>query len=409
MQEIILGVALFTGIVLALAAMVLTARSYLMPSGNITLTVNDDQSLNVPLGSKLLDALADNNMLIPAACGGTGSCGQCRVKVLEGGGSLLPVESSFISRREAAEGLRLACQVSIQQLEPMRIWLPDTVLAAKSWQCRVRSCKNVATYIRELVLEMPSDSAFQFRAGGYVMIEVPAYQLRFADFDIPEQFRKDWERNGLLDLESWCEEATARAYSIANYPDEKDIVMLNVRIATPPPGAKPGTPPGIVSSYLFGLKPGDVVEMSGPFGEFFVQDSGAEMIFVGGGAGMAPLRSHILDQLLRVRSQRKISFWYGARSLREAFYVEQFERLAAEHDNFTWHLVLSEPLPEDEWSGLSGFIHQVIYEQYLKDHPEPEDCEYYLCGPPMMIAALSNLFDELGVEKGNIFFDDFGD
>ncbi|MEQ8313232.1 MAG: NADH:ubiquinone reductase (Na(+)-transporting) subunit F [Gammaproteobacteria bacterium] len=409
MQEIILGVALFTGIVLALAAMVLTARSYLMPSGNTTLTVNDDQSLNVPLGSKLLDALTDNNMLIPAACGGTGSCGQCRVKVLEGGGSLLPVESSFISRREAAEGLRLACQVTIQKPEPMRIWLPDTVLSAKSWQCRVRSCKNVATYIRELVFEMPSDPVFQFRAGGYVMIEAPPYQLRFTDFDIAERFRKDWKRNGLLDLESTSEEATARAYSIANYPDEKDIVMLNVRIATPPPGAKRGTPPGIVSSFLFGLKPGDMVEVSGPFGEFFVQESGAEMIFVGGGAGMAPLRSHILDQLLRVRSQRKISYWYGARSLREAFYVEQFERLAAEHDNFTWHLVLSEPLPEDEWSGLSGFIHQVIYEQYLKDHPEPEDCEYYLCGPPMMIAALSNLFDELGVEKDNIFFDDFGD
>ncbi|MEX0962927.1 MAG: NADH:ubiquinone reductase (Na(+)-transporting) subunit F [Pseudohongiellaceae bacterium] len=409
MQEIFLGIALFTSIVLVLALLVLFARSRLIPDGNVLITINDERDIQAAIGSKLHKALSDNNIFIPVACGGIGSCGQCRVTVLEGGGVLSPIESSFINKREAAKGQRLACQVSIYEQTPLRISLPETVFTAKRWQCTVRSSHNVATYIRELVLELPIGEILNFRAGGYIQVECPPHKLHYTDFDIAAEYRDDWRRNGLLGLESDVREPVVRAYSMANYPQESDRIILNIRIATPPPSAPEGTPPGIVSSYLFALKPGDPLTILGPFGEFFVKEGDAEIVLVGGGAGMAPLRSHIFDQLLRMHSKRKISFWYGARSLREAFYIEQFEQLAAEHDNFSWHLALSEPLPEDQWTGLSGFIHEVLYEHYLKQHPAPEDCEYYLCGPPMMMAALIDMFDELGVEEESIFFDDFGD
>jgi Na+-transporting NADH:ubiquinone oxidoreductase subunit F len=406
MQEIILGVGLFTSIVLMLALLILLARFGLVPRGKVTINVNDERDLSVPVGGKLLGALAANDLFVSSACGGGGTCGLCRIKVLEGADALLPIEASHITRREAAEGERLACQVSVAT--DMRIRVPEAVFGVQRWECNVRSNDNVATFIKELVLELPAGEVLEFQAGGYIQIECPPHKLQYADFEIPAEYNDDWQRFGLFDLVSVVEEPATRAYSMANYPDEKNIIMLNVRIAAPPPAAPAGTPPGIMSSYLFGLKPGDPVIISGPFGEFFASETDAEMIFVGGGAGMAPMRSHIFDQLIRLNSKRKISFWYGARSLREAFYVEEFDQLAAEHENFQWHLALSDPLPGDNWKGLTGFIHEVLLEHYLKDHPAPEDCEYYLCGPPMMNAALIHMFDELGVEEENIFFDDFG-
>jgi Na+-transporting NADH:ubiquinone oxidoreductase subunit F len=286
--------------------------------------------------------------------------------------------------------------------------VPEDVFGVKKWECTVRSNDNVATFIKELVLQLPEGERLDFRAGGYIQIECPAHELSYADFDIGEEYREDWERFKLFELKSVVSEPTMRAYSMANYPEEDDIVMLNVRIATPPPGANGKIPPGIMSSWIFNLKPGDKVDVSGPYGEFFARETGNEMVFIGGGAGMAPMRSHIFDQLKRLGSDRRITFWYGARSLREAFYVEELDELEKQHENFTWHLALSDPLPEDEWMGLEGFIHTVLYEHYLKDHPAPEDCEYYMCGPPMMIDAVNRMLDDLGVEPENILFDDFG-
>ena len=405
MQEIVIGVVLFTGIVTALAVLILLARSQLVPSGNIHINVNGERDLSVPAGSKLLNTLSANDLFLPSACGGGGTCGQCRVKVLEGGGDLLPTEASHISKRMAAEGERLACQVNVAQ--DLRVEVPEDVFGVSKWECTVRSNDNVATFIKEFVLELPQGETMDFRAGGYIQIECPAYRLSFQDIDVPGQYRDDWERFKLFDLESVVETPDLRAYSMANYPDENEIVMLNVRIATPPPNA-PEAPPGVMSSYIFGLKPGDKVLVSGPYGEFFAKDTDAEMVFVGAGAGMAPMRSHIFDQLKRLHSRRKISFWYGARSLREAFYIEDFDQLAAEFDNFEWHMALSSPLPEDEWTGPSGHVHKVLYEDYLKDHPAPEDCEYYLCGPPMMTSSVIQMLEDLGVERENILLDDFG-
>ena len=326
--------------------------------------------------------------------------------MLEGGGELLPTEKSFINKKDAATGLRLACQVSVDN--NMKIVVPEDVFGVKRWTCKVRSNDNVATFIKEFVLELPAGEKIDFRAGGYVQIECPPYSLDFDQVDIADAYRADWEKYKLLELKSVVEEPTLRAYSMANYPAEDDVVTLNVRIATPPPNAPAGTPPGIVSSFIFGCKPGDEVVVSGPYGEFFAKDTNAEMVFVGGGAGMAPMRSHILDQLRTLKTRRKVSFWYGARSLREAFYVEMFDELARENDNFSWHLVLSEPLPEDNWSGPTGFVHEVLYREYLADHPEPEDCEYYMCGPPVMNAAVISMLDSLGVDAENILLDDFG-
>lgn len=405
MLEVILGVLLFTLIVIALVFIILGAKSQLVASGDVNILINDEKTIQAPVGSKLLMALADANLFVPSACGGGGTCAQCRLKVFEGGGEILPTETSLISKREAAEGDRLSCQVTVKQ--DLKIQVPEEVFGVKKWQCKVRSNRNVATYIKELVLELPEGENVEFRAGGYIQIECPPHVVEYSNFDVEEQFRDEWDAYDLWRYKSDVKHETVRAYSMANYPEERGIIMLNVRIATPPP-QEPEAPPGIMSSYIFNLKPGDKVTISGPFGEFFAKDTDNEMVFIGGGAGMAPMRSHIFDQLGRLQSNRKMSFWYGARSKREMFYVDDFDKLEAENDNFVWHCALSDPQEEDNWQGYTGFIHEVILQNYLQDHPAPEDCEYYLCGPPMMNVAVIKMLQDLGVEDEHIMLDDFG-
>lgn len=404
--QISLGVGVFTGVVLALVAVILVAKSRLVATGNVDIEINGERTIKAPVGSKLLGALADSKLYVSSACGGGGTCAQCRVKVLEGGGAILPTEESHISKREAREGERLSCQVTVKQ--DMKIRVPEEVFGVKQWRCRVRSNSNVATFIKELVLELPEGEDVNFRAGGYIQITCPPHEVAYKDFEIDEEYHEDWDTHNLWRYVSKVDETVTRAYSMANYPEEKGIIMLNVRIATPPP-RNPDVKPGEMSSYIFGLKPGDEVTISGPFGEFFAKETDAEMVFVGGGAGMAPMRSHIFDQLGRIKTHRKMTFWYGARSKREMFYVDDFDRLASEHDNFTWTVALSDAKEEDNWTGETGFIHNVLYERYLKDHPAPEDCEYYLCGPPIMNASVINMLEDLGVEPENIMLDDFGD
>ncbi len=398
---------MFTFVVLALVALILFAKSKLVPSGNVQIIINDDEdkSLSVPIGGKLLNTLAENKIFVSSACGGGGTCGQCTVTVLEGGGDILPTELSQISRREAREGVRLSCQVPVKQ--NMKIEIPPEVFNVQKWECTVRSNKNVATFIKELVLELPKGEEIEFRAGGYIQIEAPPHKVSYKDFIIEEEYRGDWDKYDQWKYESHVNEDIIRAYSMASFPLEKDVIILNVRIASPPP-SMPNVPPGQMSSYIFNLKPGDKVVVSGPYGEFFAKETDAEMVFIGGGAGMAPMRSHIFDQLKRLNSKRKMSFWYGARSLREMFYVDEFNKLQEEYDNFEWHIGLSEPLPEDKWTGYTGFIHQIIYDNYLKNHPAPEDCEFYMCGPPMMNKAVIDMLENLGVEPENIMLDDFG-
>jgi Na+-transporting NADH:ubiquinone oxidoreductase subunit F len=405
MLEIALGVFFFTSIVIVLVLLILGARAVLLAQGNVQIVVNDKRTIEAPTGGKLLGALAGAGIFVSSPCGGGGSCGQCRVKVFEGGGAILPTETAHINKRDARAGYRLSCQLAVKQ--NMKIAVPDEVFGVKKWECTVRSNHNVATFIKELILELPAGENVEFRAGGYIQIECPPHHYSFTDFDIEERFRKDWDRFNLWQYVSQTRETVTRAYSMANYPGESGIIMLNVRIATPPPRTD-GIPPGQGSSYIFALKPGDKVNIMGPFGDFFARETDNEMIFIGGGAGMAPMRSHIFDQLCRLNSKRKITFWYGARSKNEMFYVNDFNRLAHEHENFEWHVALSEPLPENNWEGHTGFIHQVLYDVYLKNHPAPEDCEYYLCGPPMMSkAAIAALLDQ-GVEQENILYDDFG-
>ena len=407
MQEIILGVVMFTVIVLALVVLILAAKSKLVSSGEITIAINDDPEklVTTTAGGKLLGALAANGIFVSSACGGGGTCGQCRCKVLSGGGDVLPTEMNHLSKREAKAGERLACQVTVRQ--DMAIELPEEIFGIKKWECTVLSNDNVATFIKELKLAIPQGEAVPFRAGGYIQIEAEPHHVKFADFDVPPMYRGDWDRFKLFELESIVKEPISRAYSMANYPDEKGLIMLNVRIATPPFNNM-SAPPGQMSSYIWSLKPGDKVTISGPFGEFFAKQTQAEMVFIGGGAGMAPMRSHIFDQLKRLASTRKISFWYGARSVRAMFYVEDFDRLAAECPNFSWHVALSDPQPEDNWQGYTGFIHNVLYEHYLRDHEAPEECEFYMCGPPVMNAAVIKMLKDLGVEDDNILLDDFG-
>lgn len=406
-MEIILGVVMFTGIVMVLALLILFAKSKLVNTGDITVEVNGDKdkSFTAPAGDKLLNMLSSQGIFVSSACGGGGSCGQCRVVISEGGGDILPTELSHISKREAKEGCRLACQVNVKQ--SMKIELPEEIFGVKKWECEVISNDNKATFIKELKLQIPDGEDVPFRAGGYIQIEAPAHEVDYADFEVPQEYREDWDKFNLFRFRSVVKEHSVRAYSMANYPDEKGIIMLNVRIAPPPPNS-PDAPPGIMSSYIWSLKAGDKVTISGPFGEFFAKETDAEMVFIGGGAGMAPMRSHIFDQLRRLKSKRKMSFWYGARSLREMFYQDDFNRLQEENENFTWHVALSDPLPEDNWTGYTGFIHNVLLENYLKNHPAPEDCEFYMCGPPMMNAAVIKMLKDLGVEDENIMLDDFG-
>ncbi|EMF4673781.1 NADH:ubiquinone reductase (Na(+)-transporting) subunit F [Providencia stuartii] len=407
MDIIILGVVMFTLIVLVLTGLILFAKSKLVNTGNIKVEVNGDpdKSFEAPAGDKLLGMLSNQGIFVSSACGGGGSCGQCRVKIKEGGGDILPTELSHINKREAKDGCRLACQVNVKQ--DLKIELPEEIFGVKKWECEVISNDNKATFIKELKLKIPEGEVVPFRAGGYIQIECPPHVVKYEDFDVPEEYREDWDKFNLFRYVSEVKEPTVRAYSMANYPEEHGIIMLNVRIATPPP-RNPDVPPGIMSSYIWSLKPGDKVTISGPFGEFFAKETDAEMIFIGGGAGMAPMRSHIFDQLRRLNSKRKISFWYGARSKREMFYTEDFDQLAAENENFTWNVALSDALPEDNWDGYTGFIHNVLYENYLKDHPAPEDCEFYMCEPPVMNAAVIKMLKDLGVEDENILLDDFG-
>lgn len=408
LAEIFAAVLMFTGTVVLLVLAILAARSRLVVSGDIAIDVDEhpDKRIQTRAGGKLLDTLAAEGIFLSSACGGSGTCGQCKCQVLEGGGEALPTEAEKLSRGEIREGWRLACQMPVKQ--SLRIRLPEGCLDADQLVCEVVSNDNVATFIKELTLKLPEGVDVDFRAGGYMQLVAPRFHQRFRDFDIPDEYRGDWDRFGLLDIELDNQaEETVRAYSMANYPEEKGLLKFNIRIATPPPKTK-GIPPGIVSTYVFGLKPGDKVTVFGPFGEFYARDTDNEMVYIGGGAGMAPLRSHIFDLLKRLKSGRKISFWYGARSLREAFYVEEFDALAAQFPNFTWHLVLSEPQPEDDWRGKTGFIHQAVYDHYLKAHPAPEDCEYYLCGPPMMLSSTRKMLGDLGVEPEHILFDDFG-
>jgi Na+-transporting NADH:ubiquinone oxidoreductase subunit F len=403
--EILLGVGMFTFIVLALVVIILAAQAKLVNSGDVQILINDEKTITVPAGGKLLQTLAASNVFLASACGGGGSCAQCKCVVNDGGGSILPTEEAHFNRREQNEGWRLSCQVPVKQ--NMKIHVPEEVFGVKQWQCTVESNPNVATFIKELTLRLPDGESVDFRAGGYVQLECPPHHVKFSDFDIEPEYRGDWERFGFFNLESKVTEPVIRAYSMANYPDEKGVVKFNIRIATPPPKSQ-GIAPGQMSSFVFSLKPGDKITVYGPFGEFFAKKTNNEMVFIGGGAGMAPMRSHIFDQLRRLKTDRKLTFWYGARSLRELFYKEDYDMLQAENKNFKWHVALSDPQPEDNWSGMTGFIHNVLYENYLKDHPAPEDCEFYMCGPPMMNAAVIKMLKSLGVEDDNILLDDFG-
>jgi Na+-transporting NADH:ubiquinone oxidoreductase subunit F len=407
MNLILVSGAMFAGYILALVVILLVTRRLVVGAGQVRIVINGDEAraLEVDRGGSLLNALRGHNILVPAACGGQATCGMCRVKVGAGGGELTPAEESHITRAQARQGERLACMVRLRG--DLEVEVPKEILSISRWECTVRSNDNVATFIKELVLELPPGEEVGFAAGGYIVVEAPPYTAAYKDFDIGEEYRGEWDKYDMWRYVSEVKQPVARAYSMANYPAEKGIITLNVRIASPPPEA-PNAPPGQVSSYIFSRKPGDEVTISGPYGEFHVQPTDKEMIFIGGGAGMAPMRSHIFDQFKTKETQRRASFWYGARSLREAFYIDEFDRIAAEHENFDWHLVLSDPQPEDDWAGQTGYVHQALYDHYLKSHKTPEEIEYYLCGPPAMMSACFRMLDSLGVDPENIYFDDFG-
>jgi Na+-transporting NADH:ubiquinone oxidoreductase subunit F len=413
MVIILWGVLSFILIVVALVILILIAKHFMVNSGDVSIDINGDpeKAIKAPAGDKLLNTLANQGIFVPSACGGGGACGQCRCKVLKGGGDVLPTELGHLTKRDVREGWRLACQVAVRQ--DMEIELPASIFGVKKWQCTVISNDNKATFIKELCLAIPQGEEVPFRAGGYIQIEADPHTVAYKDFDIPEEYRSDWDKFHLFDVVSKVDTPILRAYSMASYPEEKGIIMLNVRIATPPidrATSKPqeGIPAGQMSSYIWSLKKGDKVTISGPFGEFFAKETDAEMVFIGGGAGMAPMRSHIFDQLKRLNTNRKITYWYGARSLREMFYQEEFEQLEKDYPNFKMYVALSDPLPEDNWTGYTGFIHNVLYENYLKNHKAPEDCEFYMCGPPLMTKAVINMLHDLGVEDDNILLDNFG-
>ncbi len=409
---LIIAIAAFLVVTLLLVAVLLYAKNKLTPSGEVKIDINDGEKiLTAEPGSTLLSTMSASGIFLPSACGGGGSCGMCRCQVLEGGGDILPTEVNFFSRRQQKENWRLGCQVKVKQ--DMKIAVPEAVLGVKKWECEVVSNRNVATYIKEFVVKLPPGETLKFRSGGYIQIDVPKYDdIKFSDFDIDAEYRPEWEQMKMFDLATRNPEPTFRAYSMANHPAEGNIVMLNIRIATPPWDRSAGkfmpVNPGICSSYIFSLKPGDKITISGPYGEFFVRDTPNEKMFIGGGAGMAPMRSHLFHLFKTEKTKVPVTFWYGARSLREIFYADQFEEIEKEFPNFKFNIALSEPKDEDNWKGYVGFIHKVIFDNYLKNHEAPEDIEYYLCGPPMMNAALTKMLDELGVPPENVMYDDFG-
>ncbi len=411
---ILSGVVAFTGIVVALALFIIAARSVLVPAGNIKITINNDpdKAIDVPAGGKLMNTLADKGIFIPSACGGGGTCGQCKCKVLSGGGDILPTERGQMTRKEIRENVRLACQVAVKS--DMEVEIPEEVFGVRKWECVIASNENVSTFIKELIINLPEGEDVHFEAGGYIQIECPAHVVDYAkDIDVPEKFRAGWDKIDAWKIKSVVTEPTMRAYSMANYPEEKGIIKLDIRIALPPTDsnnkARLDVPTGVMSSYLFSLKAGDKVTISGPYGEFFINDTPAEKVYIGSGAGMAPLRSHIFELLKHRKAEQKISYWFGARTLHDTFYVEEFEELARQHPNFTWSLTLSRPLPEDNWQGPKGHNYQTLLREYLSKHPAPEDVEYYMCGPGPMTRSVLNMLDNLGVERENIFFDDFGE
>jgi Na+-transporting NADH:ubiquinone oxidoreductase subunit F len=405
---ILTGVVALTGVILLLVLVLMFCEKKLVAKGQVQLLINDDPSKSpeVAVGSNLLTALSAQKIFLPSACGGKGSCAMCKCQVFEGGGDILPSEMTHVSRSEAKEHWRLACQVKVRG--PMKVKVPDEVFGIRKWDCTVRSNKNVATFIKELIVDLPKGEIINFESGGYIQIDVPEYQnLKFKDFDIEPQFRGDWDKFKLWDLVANNPAPVFRAYSMANHPAEGNMVMLNIRIATPPP-RQMNLPPGICSSYVFSLKPGDKITISGPYGEFHIKDTDREMIYVGGGAGMAPLRSHIFHLFHTLKTKRKVTYWYGARSKREMFYTEDFEAIEKDFPNFEYHVALSEPQPEDNWKGFTGFIHQVLFDNYLKTHENIDEIEFYMCGPPMMNNAVQKMLADLGVEKDMIAFDDFG-
>ncbi|MEZ6195117.1 MAG: NADH:ubiquinone reductase (Na(+)-transporting) subunit F [Planctomycetota bacterium] len=403
-MEIFLGVAMFTVVVLALVAIIIFARSRLVASGAVHIVVNGEKDLEVPAGGKLLNVLADEGIFVSSACGGGGTCAQCKVNVFEGGGDILPTELSHITKREAADGCRLSCQVAVKQ--DMKIEVPHDALGAKKWRCKVRSNRNVATFIKELVLELPEGEEVAFKAGGYIQIECPPHVQNYKDFEIQPEFRGDWDKFDMWRFVSKVDEPVVRAYSMANYPGEgHHHAQRPRRLAA---AAQPHLPQARCPRSSSACSRATRSRSRGPFGEFFIKDTDSEMVYIGGGAGMAPLRSHIFELFKNLKTGRKVSYWYGGRSKRELFYTEHFREIEKHFPNFTYNIALSEPLPEDNWDGYVGFIHQVLYENYLKNHPAPEDIEYYLCGPPMMNQACFKLLDDLGVEPENVAFDDFG-
>jgi len=409
MEFIITSIIVFTTITTFLVILLNIAEKKLLPQGNVSILINDepDNAISVGTGGTLLGALSGQKVFLPSACGGGGTCAMCKCQIFEGGGDILPTETSHVSRSEAKENWRLACQVKVKQ--DMKIHVPDEVFSVRKWDCTVKSNTDVATFIREFVIELPPGENLAFKAGGYVQIDIPEYHnLSFKNFDINQQYHPDWDKFNIWGLMAHNEEPDFRAFSMANHPAEGNKVMLNVRIATPPPPLWNDVPPGIASSYIYSLKPGDPVSISGPYGEFFIKDTDREMVYIGGGAGMAPMRSHLFHLFHTLKTGRKVSFWYGARSLREMFYDDEFKNIANEFPNFSYHVALSEPLPEDNWTGPTGFIHQVSHDNYLIDHEDPTEIEYYMCGPPPMIKAVEDMLDSLGVEKEMIAFDSFG-
>ena len=408
---IVSAVVVFLCIILAMVSILLYAKEKLMPHGEVKININhDEDTLVVHPGSTLLTTLGESKIFLPSACGGKGTCGMCRCQIDSGAGVILPTETGFFTYKQQHENWRLACQVKVK--EDIQLLLPEEVMGIKKWECEVVSNRNVATFIKEFVVKLPEGEHLNFKSGGYIQVDVPTIQVKFNDMFIEERFRKDWEKMNLFSLGMKNPTPTYRAYSMANHPAEGNIIMLNIRIATPPFDKAAGgwmhVNPGICSSYIFSRKPGDKVTISGPYGEFFLKDTDCEMMFIGGGAGMAPMRSHIFHLFKTLKTTRKVTFWYGARSLKEVFYKEEFDQIAAEFPNFTWHLALSEPQPEDHWSGPTGFIHQVIFDNYLQHHETPEDTEYYICGPPLMNDAVVSMLYNLGVPEENIMYDDFG-